>query len=254
MNIDKEYEELKKILNVNKNKDETPEKRLYPNKLPSQKSKGKSNSQRDSIESLNERSRNRSYESPIFKTKIQPLKNHKLAKNPNENNHVGDGILYSIRGKHRYNNSIISKPQRDDSQNNRNILELGIVGEPIISSNSRIKALRKGNIKKDVKVTSLNTRLPQISDGNNQSVGEISNSYTSKNVKLPTLAKSNKRLIGIYGDNTKNKYKGNINSKYKSGGKYRYYSKERTGNNKSYLSKIEHSKSVNMLKLYKNKS
>ena len=223
---------------------------MYSKGETSHKAKSKSINQVDSAKKSSLKSRN----SPNG-TDIEPkLKSSKQVKSIFGPSHVGDGILYSIKGKHRYKASIITKPKRNskllkDSYKN---LEMGVVGEPIISTGPRIKAIRRESRRKDFKVSSLDTRLPRIGDEGIRDVVAKINPTTGKNLKLPTLAKSSKRLIGIYGENNRN----NKSLKYRYGpsSRYKYYSKDNPKGNKSYLSKIEHSKSVNMINVHRHKA
>jgi len=225
--------------------EETPEKRLYIDKDSSHKPKSKSISQSQRTINLKEKSRNGTNDSKVGVGKLKSSRHIKSIFGPS---HVGDGILYSVKGQHRYKGSIISKPKRESIlKDTYRHLEMGVVGEPIISTGSRIKALRKESNRKNLQISSLDTRLPRIGDDPQNSIDRKLNPTTKKNLKLPTLAKSSKKLIGIYGDSVKSNK--NLKYKYRSNSRYKYYGKSKVGGSNDYLSKVEHSKSVNMINI-----
>lgn len=86
---------------------------------------------------------------------------------------------------------------------------MGIVGEPIIGSTSRLNILRKDPAKKETKAPSLDSRLPQI---NNRGIGEYGDGISS-------VANKNQKLIDVYKSNNKlrqNKYNMMPNYRYKN--------------------------------------
>lgn len=227
--------------------DDSPEKRIFGKKELTHKSKSKSIGQLKGIVNAADSRPNNRYESSASKKQTSSLLENKI----NENRNSGGGILYSVKGQNKYKGgSIITKPKRESYLNNKyKQVEMGVIGEPIIGSTSRINALKQNQLRKDAKVTSLETRLPRI-DISNHDISQSTNPTTSKNLKLPKLAKSNSRLIGIYGKNSNNKLKQNM--KYGSNNRYRLFSKEKSVN-ESYMSKEDkNTKSISKLKIYKN--
>lgn len=162
---------------------------------------------------------------------------------------MGKDVLYSVKGQHRYKGNIISKPNREKILNEKyKHIEMGVIGEPIIGSSNRINPHKQKNQRRELKVTSLDTRLPRINDLSSHNNSEMaSNTNTERNLKLPQLTNKN-RVMGIYGPG--NKLKQSLKYRYQPGLKYRYgHSKDKT--NKSYA-KLETTKSVHKLKTYKN--
>lgn len=229
--------------------DDSPEKRIFGKKELTHKSKAKSIGQLKGISNAVDSRPNNRYESSASKKHNSSLLENKV----NENRNLGGGILYSIKGQNKYKGgSIITKPKREPYLNNKyKQVEMGVIGEPIIGSTSRINALKQNQMRKDAKVTSLETRLPRI-DISNHDISQSTNPTTSKNLKLPKLAKSNSRLIGIYGKSGNSKLKQNGKYKYGSNNKYRLFSNDKSVS-ESYLSKDDkNTKSISKLKIYKN--
>jgi hypothetical protein len=111
------------------------------------------------------------------------------------------------------NNKIISNPNlMKSSESKYKNIEMGIVGEPIIGSSSRIGVLRKEARRAGHKgsftvlhlVTSLDSHLPKIRESLPRDHSECT---TDRQLKLPVLGnKSSKRLIEVYGVNNKMKH------------------------------------------------
>lgn len=120
MNIDKEYNDLKQILK--KQERVTREKNRHSNVAKSS----------DKINLNHRLELNRS---PRSKQVSSLLSNGKHSK--------GEGVLYTVKGKNKYRNNIITKSHRElNLVKKYKNLQMGIVGEPIIGSTNRLQAMK----------------------------------------------------------------------------------------------------------------
>lgn len=194
LNVDKEYEDMKKIL-ASKQKEKEESEKDQEKQHPKPKSISRVETLQ-AIESTNPDIQPK-YNSPSVNRKISGLLDNSIKE-------LGkDGILYSIKGQHRYKYGALSKnaalmkqynsnrgiinanSSQKDIETNSKILSLGIVGEQLSGSVTR-KVLNSDSSRKLLKGNSLDMKLPKISD--NTHIESLDHNVSIGNVKLPTLS------------------------------------------------------------------
>jgi hypothetical protein len=259
MNIDKEYTDLKQLLiNKEKEREESDHKEL----ITKNRIKSKSISRVSNMNSIESDQAYQKHVSPSVNRKVAGLlDNSNIAKNK-------DGVLYSIKGQHRYKYGALIKDSGLSSKQgykhginssqkgldpNSKILNLGVIGEQLSGSSSR-KKLYHNSSRRLLKGNSLDMRLPKINEHSLHSKDGSANSGSISNVKLPTLGKkynhgkyfiNNPKLV--YGKKYSNAGGSNYRYKYARNSINDVYS-----NNSGKNSETNSSKMLNKLKMYQN--
>lgn len=101
------------------------------------KAKNRSISQVGSVDELKAKYILNNYDSPKV---VKKSSRYGTDSKPGKSD-LNENVLYSVKGKHRYQGSIISKPKRDQILQDN--VEMGVVGKPIIGSSSRLAVIRK---------------------------------------------------------------------------------------------------------------
>ena len=156
-------------------------------------------------------------------------------------NYVGEGVLYKVKGNFRYQDSVISKPQRDmDTIEENKQFQMGIVGEPIIKSSTKLNRAKNSSKTNNLRIRSLDLNLPRIKEDNqNQDLNNLIPS-SNKKLRLPLLGnQANSKELEIY--DSKNKLKQNLRYRMQSRNKYKHLTSEYKDIHKSYIAKDEKS-------------
>lgn len=225
----KEYEELKEII---KNHNHQADKILLPKKILNNREIKHSAKYLNTIEN----NKHKRQDSHIMVYQGLAGKSQSQRKS-----HVGEGVLYRVKGDFKYQDSVISKPPLDNNALDSNKqIQMGVVGEPIIKPTMKLSRARNGNNSKNLRLRSMDLNLPKIKgDGVNQDLNDLIPS-SNKKLKLPLLAnQQSSKVIGI--SDSKNKLKQNLRYRLQSRNKYKNLSGEYKDIHKSYIAKDDKS-------------